>query len=100
MKGIVTGDIRQLGTSYLLTLRLVGADSGQEMASFRAQAAGPEQIIETISGLTRELRGRIGESLRNVHATPALAQVTTPSIDALRQYGAGVRAISEQGDFA
>jgi tetratricopeptide (TPR) repeat protein len=100
MKGIVTGDIRQLGTSYLLTLRLVGADSGQEMASFRAQAAGPEQIIETISGLTRELRGRIGESLRNVHATPALAQVTTPSIEALRQYVAGVRAISEQGDFA
>ena len=49
--------------------------------------------------LTRQLRGRIGESLKSVNDAPALSQVTTSSLDALRAFAAGLRANDVEGDF-
>jgi tetratricopeptide (TPR) repeat protein len=39
------------------------------------------------------MRGKIGESLKDVRASPDLADVTTSSLDALRKYAEGVRAV-------
>ena len=49
--------------------------------------------------LTRQLRSRIGESLKSVKEAPALSQVTTSSLDALRAFAAGLRANDVQGDY-
>ena len=50
---------------------------GQELASLSESAGGAKDLIPTIGKLTRELRGKMGESLKHVHASPPLAQVTT-----------------------
>ena len=92
---IIDGEVRQVGTSYLLTLRLVRADSATELAAYRATASGAGALVETLGDLTRKLRGRIGESLREVRASGSLEEVTTRSLDALRKYSAGQRARSE-----
>jgi tetratricopeptide (TPR) repeat protein len=92
IRAIVDGEIDGIGTGYLLTLRLVSADSGRELASFREVADDPKQLIAAVDVLTRKLRGRIGESLRQVRASPALAQVTTSSLEALRKYTEATKA--------
>jgi tetratricopeptide (TPR) repeat protein len=97
-KAIVTGDITRLGDGYVVTLRLVSADSGAELASFHETADAPHDLLPTIDKLTRRLRGKAGESLRKVHADPPLEQVTTPSLEALRFYAEGARA-NVAGDF-
>ena len=98
-KAVVDGDVTPLGAGYVLTLRLVTADSGAELASFREAADSPKELLPKIDKLARQLRGKIGESLRTVHAAPPLEQVTTPSLEALRKFAEGVRINDVENDF-
>jgi tRNA A-37 threonylcarbamoyl transferase component Bud32/tetratricopeptide (TPR) repeat protein len=92
IKAIVDGDLTPLAGGYIVTLRLVAAESGDELASYRDAIDGPRELLPGVDALTRKLRGRIGESLRSVHASPPLEQVTTSSLEALRKYADGARA--------
>ena len=98
-KAVVDGDVTPLGSGFVVTLRLVSADSGLLLASFNETADSPRDLLPALNKLTRALRGKIGESLRRVHADPPLAQVTTTSLEALRRYAAGVRANNVDADF-
>ena len=73
-----------------MSVRLVRADSGNELASFRETGDGPKGLIEAADKLARALRSKAGESLRLVNATPPLIQATTSSLEALRKYSAAV----------
>jgi tetratricopeptide (TPR) repeat protein len=95
---IVDGAVRAIGGGYVLSLRLVSADSAKELAAFQETANGPQEILDAIDQLTRKLRGKIGESLRDVRASPPLEQVTTPSLEALRIYAEASRAIDMGGN--
>ncbi|HET9012918.1 MAG TPA: protein kinase [Gemmatimonadaceae bacterium] len=97
-KAVVTGDVNPLGQGYVVTVRLVSADSGAELASFHETADTPRELLPTVDKLTRQLRGKAGESLRDVHADPPLEQVTTSSLDALRLYVEGSRANAAGAD--
>ena len=98
---LVTGQVSTVGEGFLLTARLVAAaDSGAEpLAEFQRAADGPGELLEAIDQLARELRSRLGESLRAVQRAPALAQATTSSLAALREYTIGERLGDLQGDF-
>ena len=91
-KAVVDGDISGVAGGYLVSLRLVSADLGTELAAFHAAADGPKQLIETADLLARQLRAKAGESLRHVNGSPELWNVTTNSIDALRYFVAGRQA--------
>ncbi|MBA2685590.1 MAG: tetratricopeptide repeat protein [Gemmatimonadaceae bacterium] len=99
VKAVVDGNVRQLGSGFLVALRLVAAESGDELASFHETVDGPKELIPAVDRLTRELRGKIGESLKSVRGNPALEQVTTHSLEALKQYAGGVRAHDLESDF-
>ena len=85
-KAIVSGDVTPVGQGFIVSLRLVAAQNGDELAAFHRTANTAADLIPTIEKLSRDLRGKIGESLRSVRASPALGQVTTSSIDALRKF--------------
>jgi tetratricopeptide (TPR) repeat protein/TolB-like protein len=89
---VVDGTVAPLGTGFLVTLRLVTPDSGREVASERASVDTPGELIPAVGTLTRRLRGRIGEALGAVRATPRLEDATTRSLDALRVYTAAYHA--------
>src|SRR6185369_7244408 len=91
-KAIVDGDVTGVPGGYIVSLRLVRADSGVELASFRETGDGPRGLIDAADKLARALRAKAGESLRSVNATPPLAQATTSSLDELRKYSEGVHA--------
>ena len=99
VKAIVTGDVTGIGNGYILALRLVTADSGNVLAAYRTTVDGPSGLVSSVDDLTRKLRGKIGESLRSVQASPPLEQVTTASYEALKAYTEGARAFDAEHDF-
>jgi tetratricopeptide (TPR) repeat protein/tRNA A-37 threonylcarbamoyl transferase component Bud32 len=99
IKAIVTGDVTQLGGAYVVTVRLVSVDSQSPLASYQTTVNGPSELVDGVDQVTRKLRGRIGESLKSVQASPPLAQVTTSSYEALKAYTDGARAFDAEHDF-
>jgi tetratricopeptide (TPR) repeat protein len=99
LKAIVDGEITGVTGGYIVAVRLIRADSGIELASFRETGDGPRGLIDAADKLARALRSKAGESLREVNGTPALAQATTASLEALRKYSESARANSA-GDRA
>jgi tRNA A-37 threonylcarbamoyl transferase component Bud32/tetratricopeptide (TPR) repeat protein len=99
VRAIVAGGLTPLGDGYVVSIRLVAADSGNELAAFRKTVDSPSQLLDAIDELTRKLRGRIGESLKSVREAPALDEVTTSSLDALRKYAEANRAFDLEGDY-
>ena len=98
LAAIVDGEIAGAGSGFIVTIRLVSPDSGQVLASFHDAADGVKDLIQVVDGLSRKLRAKIGESLRHVHASPALATATTPSLEALRKFTLAYRATGA-GDY-
>jgi Flp pilus assembly protein TadD len=98
VKAIVDGTIRSLGAGYAISIRLVTSDSARELALFQETANGPQDILQAIDKLTRRLREKIGESLKDVRVSPPLEQVTTPSLEALRIYAEAARSIDMGGN--
>jgi tetratricopeptide (TPR) repeat protein len=99
IKAVIDGEVVSLGGSYVLSLRLITAQSGEELATYRETASEAKDIIPAISRLSKQLRSRIGESLRTVQNARTLDKVTTPSLPALQKYVAGNRAVEVDGDF-
>ena len=99
LKAYVAGDIRSLGTGYIISARLVAAGSGDALFSGRETANTPDEVIKAVDKLSGQLREKIGESLKTVRADPALEDVTTSSTEALRLYAQGTRVGGVQGDY-
>jgi serine/threonine-protein kinase len=88
VRAVVTGDLAPLGRRYVLTVRLVSATTGDVLASYHEIAANDEAVIPLLDRMGRDLRRRIGESLRDVSAAPPLKMLTTASLPALRSLSA------------
>jgi tetratricopeptide (TPR) repeat protein len=100
LKAVIAGDIGTAGTSYVLTVQLVSADTGEPLASFRETAKDAESVVEAIDRLSKKLREKIGESLKEIRRNEPLAKVTTASLEALQKYSLARRAIWVEGDQA
>jgi tetratricopeptide (TPR) repeat protein len=100
MKAVIDGTVTELGGSYVLSARIVSAQTGEEMATFRETAAEAKDIIPAIDKLSRKLRSKVGESLRTIQNARTLDKVSTPSLAALQKYVAAIRALESEGDFA
>jgi serine/threonine protein kinase/tetratricopeptide (TPR) repeat protein len=92
VKAFVTGAVSRVGKQYTLLAQLIGAEKGNLLAATRETATDSDDVIPAIGRLSASLRERMGESLRNIDASPSLDQVTTPSLAALRLYTAANRA--------
>ena len=100
IKAVIDGSLLGVGGRYVIAMRLVSAQSGEELATFRETAASQSELLPTVDRLAKEVRAKIGESLKNVQSAPPLEQVTTSSLEALKKYVQGSRVIAEDGDFA
>jgi eukaryotic-like serine/threonine-protein kinase len=86
IKAVLTGEVARTGGGYLLSAQLLAAESGETLAAHREMARDSTALLPALDRLSKQLRRRIGESLRSVDASPPLAQVTTSSLEALRKY--------------
>jgi tetratricopeptide (TPR) repeat protein len=97
-KALLDGSVERLGPSYVIAARLVSALDGAELATFRATADNDAGLITALGGLAKDVRERVGESLKSIRETKALERVTTASLPALRKYVEAMTVIEAQGD--
>ena len=100
VKAILDGDVTMVGDGYVIALRLVAASDGAVLDRRQATVDGATggALLAGVDQLTRELRARLGESLRSVRGSPALASVTTASLPALQLYTRAARLQELEGD--
>ena len=91
-KAALFGDISSLGSSYVISLRLVEARSGEELVSLRETAKTDADVVDAVDQLSASFREQVGESLIAIRDSAPLEQVTTSSLDALRLYTLAVEA--------
>jgi tetratricopeptide (TPR) repeat protein len=92
---VVTGRVTTVGSGFLVSASIVATDSGTVLATLQRGARGADDLLEVVDKVARDVRARLGESLRSVARAPALADVTTGSLPALKAY---TRAL-EVGDL-
>ncbi len=98
-KGVLTGHVARIGNGFAVSLELMSTDAGAPLASFQASADGPSELLTVVDGLSRKLRGKIGESLKAVQRSVPLEQATTSSLEALRKYSEAVKANDIDQDY-
>jgi tetratricopeptide (TPR) repeat protein len=79
----------------------VNCQSGDVLEEAQEQAAGKEGVLKALDAAAVSLRSKLGESLSTVqeYATP-LADVTTPSLEALKAFSLGQKTGSAKSGAA
>jgi tetratricopeptide (TPR) repeat protein len=97
----VAGAIANLGSEYVLQLKAVVCGNGATLAEEQATAKTKDQVLEALGRSASRLRVDLGESLSTVQRfdTP-LVEATTPSLEALRAFSLGRKALNEKGEAA
>ena len=97
-KGYIAGTISSLGSEYVLGLKAVNCQSGDTLAEEQVTAASKERVLGALGEAATKLRGELGESLATVQQFDVpLEQATTSSLDALKAYSLGRKALNEKG---
>jgi tetratricopeptide (TPR) repeat protein len=96
---VLGGRLAPAGAGYVVSMDLTSAHDGSTLASVQGTANEPADLLKTVDKLTRQLRGRMGESLKAVQQTLPLEQATTASLEALRKYTQAVKASDVDGDY-
>ncbi len=89
-KAVLDGSISSLGSSYVITLSAVNAQTGDSLAREQVEASSKEQVLKALDSGASSLRAKLGESLGSVQefAKP-LEQATTSSLEALQAFSLG-----------
>jgi serine/threonine protein kinase/Flp pilus assembly protein TadD len=90
---VLEGSIASLGSQYVLGLRARNCDTGNTVDREQVQVARREDVLNSLSQVSRKFRTHVGESLATMekHSTP-LVEATTRSLEALKAYSAGMKA--------
>jgi len=99
----VSGSVSPLASSYLITLRLVESETGNELASSSATAVSAErELLPALATASQALRRAIGEARPNAGSAPLRTRklLTTSSLEAARVMWAGPKPTSDPEKIA
>jgi eukaryotic-like serine/threonine-protein kinase len=96
----VEGSITSLGAQYVIGLKAVNCNNGDELGDEQVTANRKEQVLAALGTAATELRQKLGESLGSVkkYDVPP-ADVTTSSLEALNLYSLGWKIREEKGNL-
>jgi tetratricopeptide (TPR) repeat protein len=100
-KAVLMGSIATLGSQYVILLNAINCQTGASLDREEAQATRKEEVLNALDRAAAKLREKLGESLSTIQKfdTP-LEQATTSSLEALKAYSLGQKALSEKGSTA
>jgi eukaryotic-like serine/threonine-protein kinase len=98
---VLEGSIAPLGSQYVLGFRARNCRTGDVISEEQVQANRKEDALRALDQIATKFRSRVGESLTSVgqHDTP-LAEATTSSLEALKAYSEGWKAMRTRGEVA
>ena len=90
IKAMLLGSISSIGGHYVISLEALNSQTSDVIASEQFEVDGREQVLKSLGPAASSLREKLGESLGMIKKFDApIEQVTTPSLEALRQYSLG-----------
>jgi DNA-binding winged helix-turn-helix (wHTH) protein/tetratricopeptide (TPR) repeat protein len=91
------GSIASLGRQYVVGLKAVNCRNGEIFDEEQVEATRKEDVLAALSTIASNFRIRVGESLDTIrqHDTP-LELATTPSLEALQNYSAGISIMKRE----
>jgi len=100
-KAYLAGAIGSLGSKYVLELKAVNCQSGDTLAEEQVTASSKEKVLDALGEAASKLRTELGESLATLQKFDVpVAEATTSSLEALKAYSLGVKALNEKGTAA
>ncbi|HXZ40971.1 MAG TPA: tetratricopeptide repeat protein, partial [Terriglobales bacterium] len=97
-KAVLSGSISSLGGSYVIGLVAVRCATGDVLVRQQAQASKKTDVLRALDQAASALRAKLGESLPSVQRFEVPIDVTTTSLEALKNYSMGNKVTREQGD--
>lgn len=98
---LLYGSIARIGSRYSLILRAVNCSNGEFLTSAQSQADDKNRVLDALGRASSDIRERLGESLATVQKFDIpLEQASTSSLEALRAYSLGHKALTGEGDSA
>ena len=95
-KAILSGEIAQIGASYVLTIKASDCNTGAVLAGDQAEARTKEDVLNTLGRMSSYLRNSLGEALASVKQIDVpLERATTSSLEALKAYSLGSRFVTD-----
>jgi serine/threonine protein kinase/tetratricopeptide (TPR) repeat protein len=98
LKAFITGTIVRFERNYSITLEAHNGQTGDQVALVQVEAEGKDQVLKALSHAATELREKLGESLSSIQKFDAKLEVTTSSLEALKEYALG-RSEQDKGQF-
>jgi tetratricopeptide (TPR) repeat protein len=100
-KAVITGSIDSVGGHYLIGLRAIDCQTGDSLASAKAEASNRDTVLKQLGDVGNQLRERLGEAVASVqqHSKP-LDQATTSSLEALQAFTEGRHTQWTRGEAA
>ncbi|HKR10426.1 MAG TPA: protein kinase [Pyrinomonadaceae bacterium] len=98
LKVFIAGTIVKFDRNYSITLEALNGQTGDQVALVQVEAEGKDQVLKALSRAATELREKLGESLSSIQEFDAKLEVTTSSLEALKEYALG-RADQDRGQF-
>jgi tetratricopeptide (TPR) repeat protein/predicted Ser/Thr protein kinase len=100
-KAMLAGSISPLGNNYAIGLNAINCASGDALVKEQVESHGKENVLKSLGNAATNIRGKLGESLASIQkfGTP-IEEATTPSLEALRAYSMGRRALYGEGYVA
>jgi tetratricopeptide (TPR) repeat protein len=94
VKAMLSGSIASLGSQYVIALNAINCGTGDRLVTEQVQAARKEDVLASLGGAAKTLRGKLGESLASVRQYDvAVEKATTPSLEALKAFTRGFRLV-------
>ncbi|MGH9643164.1 MAG: protein kinase domain-containing protein, partial [Terriglobales bacterium] len=98
-KAMLLGSISSIGTHYAIGLKAVNCQNEAVLAEEEAEAPSREQVLSKLHDAGLDMRKKLGESLASIQKYDVpMEPATTPSLEALQAYSAGLRARETRGD--
>ena len=96
IKAMLLGSISGVSSHYVVLLEALNSQTGDPIASEQFEVDGKDQVLKSLGPAASRLREKLGESLNTISKFDApIEQVTTSSLEALRQYSLGVEQHSK-----
>jgi serine/threonine protein kinase/tetratricopeptide (TPR) repeat protein len=96
LKAYIAGTIVKFDRNYSITLEALNGQTGDQLALVQVEAEGKDQVLKALSRAAKEMRENLGEELSSLQNFDAKLEVTTSSLEALKDYALG-RAEQDKG---
>jgi len=102
IRAVLSGNIRQIGDTFVITVQLIDPQNGTRVADLSEDARGINDVLAAIRRLSDSVRMNLGESLSKI-APPAATgkqaewyeKVTTVNLQALQSYRRGYEFVNQ-----